>query len=76
MLTIVSVIMGIGVQLVGGVAPDPALFVNGLAATAFGAWRTIGQTAALASRMDSLFIIVYVIVISSTRRRRREATYS
>lgn len=61
--TIVSVIIGIGVQLVVGVAPEPleALFMNGLAAHTFGACRRAGRTITLASRIDSLFMVYMVV---------------
>lgn len=57
--TIVSVIIGIGVQLVGGVAPELALCPKLLVAEALTAWRTIGRVAALKSHMGILFILNY-----------------
>ena len=60
-LTIVSVIIGIGVQLVGVVAPEPmdALFIKLLVAHALDAWSPIGRAVALASRIDNLFMVIY-----------------
>lgn len=55
----VSVIIGIGVQLVGGVAPEAALCPKLLLTEALRAWRTNGRVAIRASRMDILFILNY-----------------
>ena len=61
----VSVIIGIGVQLVGGVAPEPAFCPKLLVAEALTAWRTMGRVATRASRMGILFILNYCWAISN-----------
>ena len=63
----VSVIIGMGVQLVGRVAPEPALCPKLLVAEALTAWRTIGRVAARASRVGILFILKSGCVISNAR---------